>query len=291
MPDLKFLTRLSSGPPLLLDGATGTELERRGFPLTAPGWSASAIREAPELLKQIHSDYVEAGSRILTANTFRTHARNLIGTPWEGSADQLTNEAVQIARSASRGKAYIAGSIAPLGDCYTPAATPLEKALEQEHREMVQRLCDAGVDLILVETQITILEAVTIAHICAEMNVPYLLSFTCRQNGRLLSGEPLTGAVEEVLPHKPAGLLVNCLPVEEVDQSLQVLAAQAPDVPRGAYANTGRLRTDGTWESTAGHFSAVYAEFARSWKELDCQLFGGCCGTSPDHIKRLSESL
>ncbi|MBT5019039.1 MAG: homocysteine S-methyltransferase family protein [Planctomicrobium sp.] len=281
-----FRERLQSEEILVLDGATGTELERRGFQLNAPGWSASAIREAPELLLEIHRDYIAAGAEIVTTNTFRTHNRNLGDTKWAGESRVLTIEAVKIARQAA-GEAYVAGSIAPLEDCYSPQLTPPQADLEKEHQQMVENLIAAGVDLIIAETQLTIRESETIARICSTYPLPFILSFTCGRDGKLLSGESLAAAAEAVLLYSPAALLVNCLPVEEVLDRMIELRSVDSRIPLGAYANSGRLRSDGTWESTLGINPAVYAEFAQTWKEFGIRIVGGCCGTTPRHVSCL----
>lgn len=286
-----FLDRLQDDSLLFLDGATGTELERRGFSLVAPGWSATAIEESPELLIEIHREYMQAGSNIVTANTFRTHARNLSGTRWSGQARALTERAVTLARSGIQGMAYVAGSVAPLEDCYAPELTPSNVELLTEHRAHVRNLADAGVDLLLIETQITIREALTAATACREIGLPFLVSFTVGRNGALLSGESLEEAARELIPFKPSAVLVNCLPAMEVLGRLQALRAVAEALPLGAYANTGRLLGDGTWEATESVNPAVYAEFAAEWKEFGIKLLGGCCGTSPLHVEHLIKRL
>ncbi|TWT57184.1 Homocysteine S-methyltransferase [Thalassoglobus neptunius] len=286
-----FLERYSDGAPILLDGATGTELERRGFELAAPGWSAAAIRNAPERLTEIHRDYVAAGAEILTANTFRTHARNLEATQWRGMARELTEEAVGLAREASQGRAYVAGSIAPLGDCYSPDETPVREDLERHHAEMIEHLCDANVDLILVETQLTIQESEIIARRVAQSGCPFFVSFVCNASGNLLSGEPLSEALKRVLEWNPLGCLLNCVPVDEVAQIVSSLPSELEEGIQGAYANTGRMISPGVWESTPGVDPAVYAEFVTEWRMYNFRLIGGCCGTTPSHVSALKEVL
>ena len=95
---IDFLQRLASPQPILLDGPVGTELDRRGVDTSLPLWSARALLEAPEVLRQIYRDYREAGAEVLTANTFRTHARNLAPAELDREAASLTLEAVEIAR-------------------------------------------------------------------------------------------------------------------------------------------------------------------------------------------------
>ena len=106
-----------------MDGATGTELERRGVDTSSPIWSALALLDSPKLLEQIHLDYLKAGAEMLIANTFRTQRRSLEKVGMGDQAAQLTALAVSIAQGAVRksGKqAFVAGSMAPLEDSYKP---------------------------------------------------------------------------------------------------------------------------------------------------------------------------
>src|SRR5574342_1176370 len=112
---MTFLGRLTTARPLLLDGATGTELNRRGVNTDLPLWSARALLEAPDVLGQIHLDYVRAGAELITANTFRTHRRSLARAGLGDEAERLTRLAVSLARDAVRaaqpGRAcFVAGS-------------------------------------------------------------------------------------------------------------------------------------------------------------------------------------
>ena len=286
-----FHDRLRERRPLILDGATGTELSRRGVDLSHPSWTAGAILEQPEILAEIHRDYVEAGAELITANTFRTHRRNLAEMTPQPDPRELTLQAIRIAREATNGRALIAGSIAPLEDCYSPQLTPENSSLLREHREMAEHLAEADVDVILIETQVTIREAATAAQAAAGTGLPFLVSFVLNREGRLLSGETLEAACAEVIPFEPSGLLVNCLPPGEVARAGETLLRVCGDLPIGAYANTGRLLPDGTWEATEGVEPAVYAGFARGWWNSGMKLIGGCCGTTPDHISAIRAIL
>ena len=106
---------------LLLDGATGSELDRAGVDVAMPLWSANAILEAPEILKQVHIAYLEAGAEAIITNTFRTHERSLAKAGMGDRAEELTHKAVEIARHARdevNTDALVFGSVAPLEDCY-----------------------------------------------------------------------------------------------------------------------------------------------------------------------------
>lgn len=211
-----FAERLLLPHPILLDGATGTELQRRGVETRLPLWSASAIWEHPDILREIHADYVQAGAEVLTANTFRTHARSLDAASRGGEAAELTRAAVEIARQAAEGRAWVAGSQAPLEDCYEPSRVPADLELEREHAAMARHLADAGADLILVETQNTIREAVAATRAAVRTGLPVLASLICGQDGSLLSGESVTDAARVLLPLGPCALLLNCCPAPSV---------------------------------------------------------------------------
>ncbi|MFN7842312.1 MAG: homocysteine S-methyltransferase family protein, partial [Pirellula sp.] len=140
---------------LLLDGATGTELNRRGVDTGLPLWSANAltIDSGLNILREVHLDYLNAGADIITTNTFRTNRRALVGKGF--SARELTLRAVSTAREAVAefGKpALVAGSVSSLEDCYRPDLVPSDDECIDEHTERIDHLVQGGIDLLLIET-------------------------------------------------------------------------------------------------------------------------------------------
>jgi S-methylmethionine-dependent homocysteine/selenocysteine methylase len=242
------------------------------------------------VIRAIHADYVAAGAEIITANTFRTHARSLARAGCADRAAELTRRAVALARDAAADCAWVAGSQAPLEDCYSPLLVPPDAELEREHGRMAEQLAAAGVDVILVETQNTIREAVAATRAAARTGLPVFVSFVCDRAVRLLSGETLTVAVRAVLPWHPDALLVNCLPAETVAPALNELRAAAPAIAIGAYANVGYADARGQWVATADN-PDTYAKHAREWLLQGAAIIGGCCGTTPEHISRLRNLL
>lgn len=292
----EFTARLTrTDRPLLLDGATGTELDRRGVDTTLPLWSARALLTSPDVLEQIHRDYVAAGAEALTANTFRTHMRNLVGTFGRreafGQARRLTALAVEIARRAADDNAYVLGSQAPLEDCYRPDLAPDDVSLQREHAQMAENLAEAGVDAILVETQNSIREAVYATGAVKRVGLPVLVSFVCGTDGNLLSGETLTAALQAILPLKPKAVLVNCGPTPWLLPCVQALKEYGGDLPFGAYGNIGVPDDVRGWRNTDAEDPAAYARFATAWLDAGATLLGGCCGTTPEHIRRLRQLL
>jgi S-methylmethionine-dependent homocysteine/selenocysteine methylase len=285
-----WLDRLREGPPLLLDGATGTELERRGAPCSLPLWSTHALVHRPELVRRVHADYVAAGAELLTANTFRTQQRTLARDGARLRAAELTALAVALARDAAAEAprpVAVLGSAPPLEDCYSPRLVPDAAALAREHAAHCENLAAAGADAILVETQNTLREARAALRAARATELPVLASFVCGKGARLLSGEPLRDAVALASDLGAVAVLVNCLPIREVPACLPVLAAGA--LPFGAYANLGAPEPEG-WrrdDRPPGEFAAA----ARGWLDAGAAVVGGCCGTTPAHIAALAQLL
>lgn len=286
--------RLQDERCLLLDGALGTELTRRGVSLDSNLWSASGLLSYPQLVREIHADYIQAGAEWITANTFRTHRRNLAKAHLGHQTRELIRLAVELAQQAASGashRVWVAGSQAPLEDCYRPQDVPNEKTLLREHAEMAANLAAAGVDLILVETQNTIREAVAAARSVWEAGLPCVTSFVCGNDGRLLSGETITEAATAVLPFQPMALMINCLPPSTVPRALAELKSAGAEIPIGVYANTAELDLQGEWVGSPMAQPENYTQAAKHWRELGAKIIGGCCGTTPEHIRQLQDVL
>jgi S-methylmethionine-dependent homocysteine/selenocysteine methylase len=294
----------------LLDGATGTELQRRGVDTHLPLWSARALLEAPEVLRAIHVDYVAAGADIITTNTFRTHRRTLARAGFESRTRELTQLAVQIAGEVAAQQAdrpvYVAGSMSPLEDCYSPQLVPPDEELRREHAEMARDLAEAGCDVLLVETMNTIREAVVAAECARETGLPVCVSFVVGPNGLppdqidpvhpsaerllLLSGESIADAVRAVQPIEPAAILINCVPLAYIDRACAELRA-AHSGPIGLYANVGHADDQVGWTLTDDVQPEAYARHAQCWLEYGARIIGGCCGTTPAHIAALNQVI
>ncbi len=286
-----FLSRLSQPTPLILDGATGTELDRRGVEVGLPLWSANALLtdSAAEVLRQVHLDYLNAGADIITADTFRTHRRSLAKSGYGDRARELTHRAVAVAKEAvgqAGSLSYVAGSIAPLEDCYSPHLVPPDAECRTEHSEMIHHLVEAGVDVLLIETMNTIREAAIAARLAVITGIPAIVSFVCGTDGQLLSGESLTAAAQVIAPLGVTAIGVNCTATPAISACLKELRS-ACDLPLIAYGNIGYADADGSWVCTDAIEPEAYARYAKTW---DAKIIGGCCGTTPEHIRRLAHA-
>lgn len=284
--------RIDTGPPVLLDGPTGTQLESRGVDTGGPIWSTRAVLERPDAVRAVHRDYVDAGAEVLTAVTFRADRRSFRRA---GKSEEAWQEAVHAAVRLAREAAdeapqpvWVAGSLAPLGDCYAPEEVPVQEVLVDEHGRFAEVLKDAGVDLILVETMNTVREAEAAARAARATGSRVWVSLIVQEGARLLSQEPLAPALA-ALRQEADVLLVNCASVPSVDQAIPVLRESGR--PWGAYAN-GSLQGPRTgWSPEAEVGPKAYVDAARSWLDQGSRVLGSCCGTGPAHIRALRALL
>ncbi|WP_437590673.1 homocysteine S-methyltransferase family protein [Sorangium sp. So ce1000] len=269
---------------MVLDGPLGTELAARGVETPAPLWSAAALldRRGCDVVRAIHRDYARAGATVHTANTFRTKRRQA-GAAWA----ELTARAVSLAREAVRelgSQHRVAGSIAPLEDCYRPDLSPADA--RQEHRELAQALARAGVDVLLCETFPHVGEALVALEEAIATGVEAWVSFTSGPGSDLLSPEDIGRAAREAASRGARAVLVNCTAATRTLAHVERLAGCG--VPFGAYANAG-AETEGLgWGADQdGTAASRYADLARRWIEAGATIVGGCCGTGPGHIAAL----
>ncbi len=264
----------------LLDGPLGTELNRRGVETPEPLWSAIAIETHPELIAAIHRDYAAAGATVHTANTFRTRRRTA-GRRW----NSLTRRAVEIARQSVPPEHRIAGSLAPLEDCYRVDLSPADG--EPEHREMADELAAAGCDLILCETFPHPGEALTAARCGLRTGLPTWLSLTAGPDGTLMTPDTLAETARRGVDLGVSTVLVNCTAAEILERWIDALAAANLGVPFGGYGNAGDAANRLGWGNEDGSAAARYLRFASRWVAAGASVVGGCCGTGPRHIAAL----
>jgi S-methylmethionine-dependent homocysteine/selenocysteine methylase len=288
---------LSSDSILLLDGAMGTELARRGVDLALPAWSARALLTAPDVVEQIHIDYLRAGADAITANTFRTHRRSLEKIGLGDRGRELTRLAVDIARSARdkiKPEALVLGSVAPLEDCYRPDLGPLPDVCRAEHAEMIASLLEAEVDLVLIETANTRHEAAAAAQMAARLTAGrWMISFCTKTTGPpgiLLHGPP----VADVLPlcEDAYAVGVNCVVASAVEQQVRLLRTLMPPRVRiAAYGNIGAPDESGQWQISEAVAPERYADYVERWIDAGATIVGGCCGTTPETIQAVADRL
>lgn len=283
------------GAPYVLDGALGTELERAGVDTSHPGWTSRAILEHPTKIVEIHRAYIEAGSDILTTNTFRTNplAHRSTGL----SAEALTRTAVQLAQQArahsNNSHVKIAGSIAPAADCYRPEDVEDDEGLLREnHRLMATWLAQEGCDLILIETMNTFREAYVALKAAKEVTeLPIIVSIVPRDPKHVLGGTPLELALETLVKAGADALSLNCqtLPVLAASISTLSTIAESAKVPWAIYPNASD-RVHDLWVARA-HEDHEFGAFAREAYDRGATIIGSCCGTTPMTTEVIATTL
>ncbi len=278
----------------------GTELLRAGVALpeqARAGWSAAAIRSHPEVIVAIHQAYAQAGATVHTACTFRTQPGVFPSSGAAGDFRQLTREAVSLARRSVPTGHLVAGSLAPIGDCYDPRGAPAALSVDG-HRAMADALAESGADLILCETFPHAGEALIAARAALQTGLPVWLSLTAGPAGALMTTAHVEFAARDAAALGVRAVLLNCIAAAKVEPFLHAAAAglaraRGAGIPRvrlGVYANAGDpgegLGWDGATDSSGA--PARYAQLAQRWVECGATIVGGCCGTGPAHIAALS---
>ena len=273
----------------ILDGAIGSELIKRGEVLPNHIWSADSNIENPQLVYQIHKDYINAGANYITTNTFRTTPRSYKKTGLSESksidmARKSLKKAIDMAKKASNNKIKLLGSIAPLEDCYQPELFPGKDIARAEFKQIGEWLFNEGIDIFLLETMNNIDETQACLESISTFNLPIWASFVLRDSKRLLSGELLKEAIDLVNKYNIDCLLLNCNPLDRTQDAIN-LVSKTWKKDWGIYPNLGigEPSPDGIIESI--HSYKEFSNLIQNTITLGGTVLGGCCGSNANHIK------
>ena len=275
--------------PVILDGATGTNLQKAGMPtgVCPEAW----IMEHRQVLMDLQRAYVDAGSNIVYAPTF---SGNRIKLEEYGIGDQLekiNRELVQLSREAVEGKALVAGNLTMTGEQLYPMGKMPFEELVDIYKEQARCIVDAGADLFVVETMMSLAETraavIAVREIC---DLPVVASMTYNEDGRTLYGtDPITAVV--VLQSLGADAIgVNCSTGPEQMVPIVEEMRKVAEVPLLAKPNAGLPELiDGETVYLMG--PEEFAEAGRMLVQAGAHMVGGCCGTTPEHIRALSREV
>ena len=271
--------------PMILDGATGTELQKHGF---GGGDCPEAwTLEHPDVIREIQRAYVEAGSNVIYAPTFGANRIKLEAHGLSHAVEDFNLRLVALSREAAAGKALVAGDIAPTGHFLSPLGDVTFEVLVEVYTEQAAALEKAGVDLFVIETMMTLAEArAAVLAVRSVSRKPIFVTFTCDAKGRTLSGSDVVAVLQIMQGMEIDAFGLNCSvgPGEMVTQ-LRRLYEHAR-VPLIAKPNAGipEIRGDETvYNCPPEQFTAHLQEMA----EAGVRIFGGCCGTTAEHIAAL----
>jgi len=277
--------------PILLDGAMGTELQNRGVEVPLPLWSANANIEHPQTVINIHKDYINSGSDIITANTFRstTWAYRKAGygkiRSREVAKRSLFN-AVECAQEAVTDCIKIAGSVTSVGDCYTPSDFPGLSVAQDTYGDSIEWLLDSGVDIILFETMGNIQEISCALEMTKSIKIPVWLSLIMKDNSSLLDETPIQNVFKLINRYDLDCTMSNC---NQIDTTLKFLdnILEFWQGQWGVYPNLGI-------DDYENDYFSILEE--PNFKNAITRLFsyqpdviGLCCGSTPSHINKLKK--
>ena len=285
---------------VLLDGGVGQELYRRSARPAAPLWSVQVMMDEPALVEAVHLDFIEAGARVITVNSYAATPHRLARAGVADRFDALQGAAVAAAKSArgrSGRKVRIAGCLPPLVASYRPDLQPSEEASLADYRRIVSAQAD-HVDLFLCETLASSSEARTATRAARESGreVWTALTVSDEDGTRLRSGEPAAAGAQAAAAAGADAVLVNCSSPEASAAALPILAETG--LPFGAYANgfvsVGPMKPGGTVEALRAREDldpSDYARCALQWVASGAAVVGGCCEIGPGHIAEIAKRL
>ncbi|HCK98552.1 MAG TPA: hypothetical protein DHW42_00395 [Candidatus Marinimicrobia bacterium] len=289
---MTFQEQLNDPKILILDGAMGTELHRRGVNISLPLWSASALWENPDIIREIHADYIKSGADIITTNTFRTDIRTFQKAGLsKQNARQATITAVELAKTAikiavPKHKIWIAGSMSPLEDCYHPELAPDYETAVTEHKIKASWLAESGVDFILIETMNSYNEALAATRAALSTGLPVITSFILINKDKILNGDLIDSAYTKLKAEGITALSINCTHHSIISGFLNTYSHKI-ELPVAAYANAGYYDIEKGWRADPGFSPSKYSKTAKTWTKQSVKILGGCCGSTPLHIRHL----
>lgn len=275
---------------VLLDGATGSNLMKAGLPrgVSAEQW----VTEHPDVLQELQRAYVEAGSKIIYAPTFAANRISLANFGLESQVEQLNTRLVKISREAVEGRAFVAGDLTTTGQLMEPKGDMTYEKLYHAYQEQVRALADAGADLLVAETMLSVEE--TIVALDAAQSVcqlPVMCTLSLEADGTAMYGGSAVEAVVSLQEMGAAAVGLNCSVGPDQLESVVRNMKEAATVPVIAKPNAGMPSINEKGEAVYSMNEDDFARYTKILVEAGAGIVGGCCGTTPDYIRKLAQIL
>lgn len=292
----RLISRVQAGQTVLIDGATGTECERRGVPMLDGAWNGGAALSHPQVVLDVHSDYIAAGAEVIIANTFATH-RHVLETAGVAADFVAYNRrgvalALQARDSLQASDVVVAASIS---NWTWSGPHPSLDVLHRNTREQAAALAAGGAELLILEMMVDIDRMRATLEGAATAGLPIWVGLTCGSADgqplpaggvRLRDGELLIDAIDALAAYSVGAIAIMHTDVALIDDCLDV-ALQAWPGPLGVYAHSGDY-VDGRWVFDSVISASDYLAHARGWAARGVHLIGGCCGIGPEYIRALT---
>jgi S-methylmethionine-dependent homocysteine/selenocysteine methylase len=287
-----FMQRLQEGDRLLIDGATGTEIEKRGVPMVDNAWNGGGALTHPEIVRQVHEDYIRYGAQVVITNTFSTSRHVLRDAGLEQHFEMLNRRGVELAREArtkmQAPDVLVAGGITHLS--FTRQIPP-DRHLQTNIEEQAAIMAEAGADLIMLEMMMDVDRMLILLDAAQKSRLPVWVGFSCNLDEagvpHLLDGPTLVEGLEAIKYKCVPLVFIMHTEVEYIEACLDVLQNNWPG-PIGVYAHSGRFEAP-NWVFDDIISPEEYALAAKPWVERGVQVIGGCCGIGVEHIAVLKD--
>ena len=282
-------SRLAAQGPLLLDGATGSNLRAAGMPV---GVSPELwVLEHREVLLELQRGYVEAGSGIIMAPTFSANRPGLRHFSLEDRLKELNAALAALSKEAAGDRALVAGDLSTLGRPLEPVGDLPYGEAYGIYREQMEALAEAGVDLFALETLMGAEEALAALDAAADIGLPVMVSFSAEADGGLLFGGTVWEAAVMAQELGAAAVGVNCsVGPNQLEAVIRSIRA-AVNIPVIAKPNAGMPKITETGEAVYSMGAEEFAGHMEALARAGASLLGGCCGTDPNYIRALREKI
>ena len=286
----RFRARLAQEGTLIADGATGTMLQCAGLP---PGVAPERWNlERPEAIRALHQAYVDAGSDLILSNTFGGSRVRLERAGLGDRVREFNLAAVKLARKAARESVFVLGDIGPTGRMLKPLGDLSVEEARTAFAEQAATLAEAGVDAIIIETISDLTEAVAAVEGAKQATVlPILVSMSFDTHGRTMMGVRPEDAAVKLWELGVDVIGANCgRSLSETLEAIRKMREAVPEATLLAKPNAGLPHAE-NGESIYDVTPAVMAEYALKFVALGVKIFGGCCGSTPEHIRAVAKAL
>ena len=275
---------------IVFDGGVGTCLYDKGIFINTCFDELNLIN--PDLVREVHRDYLQAGVDVIETNTFGANRFKLAAHGLEKKVHEVNLKGAQIAVAAADGKALVAGSVGPLGVQIEPLGKISFGEAKEAFKEQIQGLLDGGVDIIILETFSLVAELRQALTAVRELNwdIPLVVQVTIGDDGRLLSGGTLESFIAGVIEFKPDAVGLNCsVGPKAMLEALEVLKPLT-SLPISLQPNAGLPQTVGG-RNIYMTSPEYMAEYSKRFIQAGASIVGGCCGTNPTHIKAIRRAV
>ena len=294
--------RFSDPRPIILDGATSTELQRLGVPMSADTWSGLAAITHPDILRELHVAYLRAGAEVIIANTYATAPQHVAAAGYGDRAREINLRSAELALEAREAAAdgpaaWVAGSLSLMAPGFRSAnrQAPLEHA--EGLGKQAEWLAEAGVDLLVLEMLRDIEWSGAAVDAAMSAGLPVWSGFSCAVDesgavttqGDVFEALPFEDALRAVTGRGEALVAVMHSEIDDTGPGLEC-ARRVCEAPLGAWPNCGTIEPP-NWQFENVATPEAFADVASGWVEDGVKVIGGCCGLGPDHIRAVAERL